>query len=350
MSSGPESNPRGRAALRAAVGLGVSALLLAWILWRIDLRETARIMGGVELAWLIWVPLINVTVLSLKGLRWSVILSETLGRRPAHCYRAVYIGFLGNAVLPAKAGEIVRIQVCRRHNEAPFMRVLATVVLERVMDAFVLAGCLVATTLVFPLPSWVARGAVLTAGLSLFALLILLVLSGRRVEPPGWLFPGQVGRWLRVRFMGLATTFATGLSAVRSNRALARALVVTAATWAVEATAAWLGMRAYGAVSVLGPQSYLMALLTVSIAAAGVAVPSAPSGVGTHQFLYIVCLGWFGVSPEVATAISVSLVLLALVSVAAVGIPSLLGEGVGLHLLRVANTGHTEIPKDHTTG
>lgn len=318
-----------RGATRAPVfkvllGLVISVGLLAWVIWRIDVKEAVSATKTMSLVWMLLAIATKIMVILMKATRWSLLLRKALGRVPASVLRATFIGFFANAVLPAKAGELLRIQVCRRHNEARFSTVLATVVCERLLDMMILVGLIGFLALVFPFPDWLVQGGFVAATAVLAAVGLLLVLPRWRPKLPNWrLFARaeHVGHKLR----GALSSLIRGLGAVSSPRFLLALLVMNLGVWLLEALGTYLALVAFDL-----NLSYLVALFLLVIVSAGVAVPSAPSGLGTHQFLYIICLGWFGVSAELATSISVSVLVFMLLALSLFGIPALLMEGISL--------------------
>src|SRR5690606_21146000 len=80
-----------------------------------------------------------------RAQRWAVILRPIapLGQREAASL--LTIGLAANNVLPARTGEIVRAVLLKRQRGISGFAVLATIIVERIMDGLVLALFLAAT-------------------------------------------------------------------------------------------------------------------------------------------------------------------------------------------------------------
>ena len=71
----------------------------------------------------------------LRGLRWDVILrSLRIAHRTADSYALTAVGYMGNTVLPARGGEVLRIVLMARRSCARRREVLGSIVVERVLD------------------------------------------------------------------------------------------------------------------------------------------------------------------------------------------------------------------------
>jgi len=73
-----------------------------------------------------------------RTIRWSLII-EPLGHKPRiiNTFLAVMIGYLMNLALP-RMGEISKCGVLARYEKIPFTKLVGTVVLERLIDVFML--------------------------------------------------------------------------------------------------------------------------------------------------------------------------------------------------------------------
>jgi glycosyltransferase 2 family protein len=89
-----------------------------------------------------------------RGMRWNLLL-EPLGKRANtwNAINAVSIGYFANAAVP-RAGEVMRCTSLRSTDEIPLERLFGTVVLERVIDGFMLLS-LIALTIILKFSTFV---------------------------------------------------------------------------------------------------------------------------------------------------------------------------------------------------
>ena len=70
----------------------------------------------------------------VRALRWRSLLSGGRTASLDSLYSATMIGFMANNVLPFRLGEFVRAWALARREKCSTTMVLATVVVERVVD------------------------------------------------------------------------------------------------------------------------------------------------------------------------------------------------------------------------
>src|SRR5581483_5256386 len=76
----------------------------------------------------------------LVAVRWRAILAARSIDAPAgRLFASLTIGSAVNNVLPARAGDAVRVESAHRHTGASRLAIAGSLVTERIFDAFVLA-------------------------------------------------------------------------------------------------------------------------------------------------------------------------------------------------------------------
>src|SRR5690349_14834396 len=97
-----------RSHVRTAVVLLVAAALVGLFLRGVDLRRVGRDIVDAEPRWLAIGLLLTFVNLAIRSYRWQYLL-EPLGQTTfGESFRATAVGFAASAVLPARAGEVIR--------------------------------------------------------------------------------------------------------------------------------------------------------------------------------------------------------------------------------------------------
>jgi uncharacterized protein (TIRG00374 family) len=221
------------------------------------------------------------------------LLAAIVIRPPSVLRAASYltIGFFANSLLPARLGDVARAYLAGTAFGAPRLATFGTVLVERVADGLTMVALVVLSSLlVVSLAQLQALQAqALLLGALCAAGLALAWLALRR----GPLARTRLGTIVR-HFLG---RMAAGAATLRTRRGAAIVLLTTllAATTAslVSASvAAAVGLR-------LSPAQVV--LFTSGIALS-LAIPAAPSSLGTFEFAGVLILSSFGATPEVALA------------------------------------------------
>ena len=84
----------------------------------------------------------------LRGWRWDRVLSSMdINHRRGDAYSLVCVGYMGNNVLPARGGELLRVMLMAPRSEARKRELLGSIIAERVVDVVALAGLFAVMTL-----------------------------------------------------------------------------------------------------------------------------------------------------------------------------------------------------------
>jgi glycosyltransferase 2 family protein len=263
-----------RARLLRIVGLVVSVVALAVVVRSMDVAAAARIIARADGPILLLVLVVLAVQLSLRALRWQVLLPHRDGRRIPlrRVIPPLLVGYLGNAVLPARLGEPIRAALIARRERLDTLECFGTTITERVIDTATLAIVGFIAALVVDAPGWilVLAGAAAAIGAAVIVLLVTVGLTaiaeavGRIVSRTPIASRGEaVVRW------GIA--FAQGVDRGRVPRRLVAVVAISCVCWGIDATVFWSVAQAIG-VSMTFPVAVLVAAVTVL----GTAVPSAP--------------------------------------------------------------------------
>ncbi len=302
-------------ALGLAVGVPVSLVLLyvatRGVAWE-DVRAAVREARLGPLAAAV-VALAGVYV--VQGARWRWI-----ARRQAHAPAATFVGLVvagvgANNVLPGRVGDLLRAHWLSRRTGTPRSRTLATVVVDRACDVFVLLALLIATYPFTPRRTWIDRvyvaSLVVTAIIAAGLVATRLYVAHRARD--GRTLPLSVRlSWPGRQLSGLIR----GTAAVVGPADLAAAVALSAAAWVLWAAGLWLVADALGIDLALWQAAFMTGLVNL-----GTAVPSSPGFVGTYQWLCVSGLSLFDVGASQAFAFSLVLQAAWFVPTTAVGVP-----------------------------
>lgn len=277
---------------RQAIGSLVLGVLVSvgslWYAFRgVDLFAVAQGIGQVGPRWVLVSVAGALLSLVIRALRWRFLLSggETVGSWSLTS--ATFIGILANNLLPARLGEVVRAWVLARREGARVPTVLASVVVERLLDvvaALVLLGLALAAS-----PDLGGNAASRLKQVGIAVLLVVMVgiaallMAMRFRERCLSLMERGATRTARawaLRGLEMGRSFWEGLCVLRGGLQAAVVAGLSLLVWIV-AIASFYAM-AQGFHLGLTPAQMTLVFVIVMF---GVAIPSAPGFVGTfHGF------------------------------------------------------------------
>lgn len=281
---------------RIALLMGLGLLTVVFLIALGGGRTALAALAAVDLRWIALGLVIHYSGFVVRGLRWRQLL-QVLGYRLSWRYVMALLlsGWFVSALLPARAGDLLRVAVLRtatpRRDPIPVVDSVGSIVTERALDmiALVVLGASVGFTLLrTAMLGWIVTAygsALLLLGLALVALLI---------APP-------LLQWLRRRSQQLFWQKLLDVAAqlVQSLRALGRFPAVTLLVfveslyiWLCDAFLMWAVLRAMGVAAPVGSVTFVA--LTVDIFAA---IPLTPGGIGQIEAVNMALLAILPLPP-----------------------------------------------------
>lgn len=285
-----------------SVGIAISVVCLVLIARRVDLPEVAREIGGARLLPLAATLLTKaLAVLFLTGR--SILVLHSVGRyKPRTVLRSILLAFLGNAVLPLRMGELLRVEYLAREGSVSRAGPLAAVVFERLLDFFWLLVMLAAVS---PLVvgDWSRARSLLFFGLVVVGAVATLVAIGLFPERALALARGTaslLGKRAQAIVAPRAEAFTRGLATVRSAPQLGAVLGLSLGYWLASAGSVWLWLVAFQL-----DLPWFAPFVVLVFLAFGTAIPSSPGFIGTYDYFAMQALTLFAVPAATAASVAV---------------------------------------------
>jgi glycosyltransferase 2 family protein len=309
------------------LSIAIAAVTLTYALSKVDLGQVATAMA--EASYLYLLPYIALQACNylLTAVNWRLLL-QPVGRFTVwQVLPSMMVGFGGNNLLPMRLGELLRTVVFARRYGKPTGAILASLVLERILDILaILVLYVISLFLIRDVPSAVAFGARLFA-LALIPVGVAIALFLFMPEPFMRLWhwaSAWLPRALRERGTRLLEGILHGLTALQSPARVAMLGVVAIVKWFCSAGTLWFTLQAFHTGASFG-----VAMVVLVVSALAVALPNTPGFVGTMQAAFVLGLSPFGISPDVAFAASVFYLAAGWVPVTLAGLAS--AAFLGLH-------------------
>ena len=304
----------GRHRRLVAIQIPVLAISIALLVWRVDILEGLRGLPDLRPGWMLLGLVTFTASKAIHAYRWRVFLQHR--EAPLMPLFGIFLASnLANALVPFRAGDLLRIELPNRLLNLPRAELVSSVlIVETIFDGLAFALLLLAAValfgdLMFALPA-----------LAAFAILVLVVFVGlswlSRVGVPDDPEGSALLRWLPDRWRGngarITRQFIEGMSSLRDPQRIAGALLVSIVAWLAEVSVYWMLGRAFGFELDAGEAIVLMiaANLVVSL-------PLTPWDIGPYEIAVteaFVLLGGDRVDAS-AYAVGSHLVLLAWITI-----------------------------------
>ncbi len=288
------------ARLRFALGLVVSAVFLWLALRDQDLGQIWDTLGHANYIWIIPGILTYFLAVLARTWRWHYMLRSIKPVSLRTLFPIVTIGYMGNNIYPARAGEVLRSYVLKKRAGVPMSASLATVVIERLFDGVVmLLFVFVSLPRLEALPDWLRQVVVLGSVVFFGALLVFFAVAAnphRARRLYRWFIERLIPIEFQGRVHGLADRFMDGLASLRRERDVLMIFFTSLVIWLLETVKYWFVMHAFPF-----EVSFYALMLMNGVVNLATTIPSSPGYVGTFDAPGIAILEAFRVNRTIAT-------------------------------------------------
>jgi len=283
----------------------ISALFLYLALRGLQLDLIFSAVRSANLFWLLLVVPIYFTSVWFRSLRWNYLLRPLKKIPTNEIFPVVAIGYMGNNIFPARAGELLRSIVLKRRYEIPISASLASIIVERIIDGVVMLGFiffnLTELNRLTDSSGFIGsiRSLALWGSLIFIGVLLFFILAARFPQKVQGFISWVVGRifpkkW-QEKILNITTRFITGIGALRSVKSLMLVLGTSVVIWLLETSVYWVVMQAFPfSVNFFG------LMLMNGILNLSTTLPSAPGYIGTFDAPGIALLSTYGIDKVLA--------------------------------------------------
>lgn len=303
--------------MKRAAWILVSLLSLGAVVWWSSRQQAPRIPTGTDGAlWLVASTAVYATALGLRGWRWHRIMALShIPHRRADAFGLTLVAYMGNTVLPARGGEVLRVTIMKKRSPAGLPEIIGSVIAERLFDVVALGAMFAVMTWegVAGAPTGRLAADVAAAAIVAAAVGVALCLELRR--------RGHLGA-LSARIAPFARA-----SKLLVQPAGARLLGLSLLIWLLEGLTLLLVGNALAL-----HLSVSDALLTAVIAALAASLPAGPGYAGSYDGGVLLTLHASGISGQAAVGFLLLARFVVFVPVTVVGAGLFLTRYGGLRL------------------
>ncbi len=282
------------------LGMLISAILLAFVLRKQDLPEVWHALQNAQYFWLLPGVAVYFLGVGARTWRWHYMLRPLKVISLQQLFPFVCIGYMGNNIYPARAGELLRSYALKRRTGVPISATLATVVVERLFDGLTMLLFVFITLPIAGLGSRYSTFVVLFSLLFIGALVVFLLLAAmpeRAQAIYGRLIERLLPERLQPRVREPLDLFLEGLHSLRRGRDVMMIFITSVVIWLFETGKYWFVMHAFP----FHVDFYVLMLMN-GVVNLFTTLPAAPGYIGTFDAPGIEILENFGVAGSVATA------------------------------------------------
>jgi len=282
------------------LGVMISAVFLYFALRGWELDKAWLALRTANYGWIIPGVVVYFFGVWARTWRWHYMLRPIKAVPLVRLFPVVVIGYMGNNIYPARAGELIRAYVLRKKEAVSISASLATIIVERIFDGVIMLLFVFVSLPLTPMPEGLRRVVVLFSLLFFGALAIFFVIAARPARSQiiyNWFIARLVPPRYQDLARGLLDRFMDGLHCLRSGKDVLMIFVTSLVIWLAETVKYWFVMHSFD----FSVPFYVLMLMN-GVVNLATTIPSAPGYVGTFDAPGIEVLEQFGVDRAVATS------------------------------------------------
>lgn len=284
--------------LKIAIGLIISISLIIYLFYNIEFNSVKNALLTFNRNVLIILALIYVVGIVLRSIRWQLLIKQRKTIVGVLIFKALVIGYMVNNLLPAKVGELARVEYLKQKENIGRSYLLGSVFIERLLDIIIVIIIFVSSLLfsktskeVFSYNQWIIY---LLAGV-----IILFVYFMLKPQIIKW-FIKFLPNKQKKRFEQIVSSFTKAINFINNKRLLSGISFLSILIWGLTLLSVYLIL--WGLKVTLPFYAYFF---VIAAGVLGVIIPSTSGGIGVYHAISTGALLLFNVVPEKALAYSI---------------------------------------------
>ncbi len=319
------------------IGVLISAVFLYFVVRKLDWEAFWLSLETANYWWIVPGVAVYFVAVWARAWRWHYLLKPVKSIKTSVMFPITCIGYMGNNIYPARAGEVLRAVVLKRREGVPISASLATIIVERIFDgvvmlAFVFVNLTQLAKLAdvsVPVGKWEVTIQDLTiwGSVAFFGALLIFLLAAMfpkvTVRIGQWFIGRLLPKRIHAQTSGIMHKFLDGLESLRSPANVLMVFITSVIIWLLETVKYWFVMHAFGF-----EVSFFTLMLMNGVVNLATTIPAAPGYLGTFDAPGIAVLQADGIDKAVATGYTLVLHLVLWLPITALGAYYLAREGI----------------------
>jgi len=293
------------------VGVIISAFFLWWTLRTLKLADLWQAISHANYWWIVPGVAVYFVAVWARAWRWHYLLRPVKSVKTRVMFPITCIGYMGNNIYPARAGEVLRAVVLKRREGVPISASLATIIVERIFDGVVMLAFVFfnltqlakMSSVSIPIWKWTLtiQDLAVWGSVAFFGALVVFLLAAMFPHVSARIGQALIDRLLPARLReqtsGIMHRFLDGLESLRSPFNILMVFFTSLLIWLLETVKYWFVMHAFPF-----QVSFFTLMLINGVVNLATTLPAAPGYLGTFDLPAIAILMADGIKQGVATA------------------------------------------------
>ncbi|MDA3883765.1 MAG: lysylphosphatidylglycerol synthase transmembrane domain-containing protein [Bacteroidales bacterium] len=284
------------------VGIIITVFLLWYFFSQYDISKTWTIISQTSLGIIILMSCVYLSAFIFRTFRWQLMFPAQK-KDFFHFFKSIVLGYAGNNVLPARGGELVRMEYFSKKTAIPRITSLSSIGVEKIIDATILLFFFAASLALVNLKAddvYIYRSfiVVLSVLLPVLMFLVLLYFHGMRIIN----YLNQKHNFL-YKFAPIVQKIYDSIVFLETRNNTLKIIFLSILIWLIEALVFIIAI--YSIIGVGFMSASIIGLLALSLVNFAIIIPSSPGYIGVFQMAIVIALSAFDISEQYSFATSV---------------------------------------------
>lgn len=305
--------------LRWLPGLLITILAIFLIYKFVDIDELFNSLSEISLNNILVIVIITLISIAARAVAWMKLLPKVSF---IDSFLLINESYLFNNLIP-RSGELVKTILFAKPASENAFTVISSVIIERSLDLVIAASMFLAT-----FPFVIQLNSIRPIAYTLLILFLLFLISGFLIA----LNAEKVKNWLRN--IGKRNTNFMEKILPRIEMVIDGFLILTnwrqfvsVLFWIIISWLLWTFILFYGINAIHGGKKFWWAIFTQGVLALGIALPSAPAGLGVFEGSMVAALSVFNINREESLGIAVVIHFIQIIITTVIGFIAVMKQG-----------------------
>ena len=286
------------------VGIVISGVLVYYISRQVSFEDTWQNLNHITIWQLLLLMIVYLSSFIPRALRWKLMINNITEVPLKETFLALIAGFAGNNFIPARGGELLRMEIFSRRTKMARITSLTSVIAEKILDGLVLLLFL-SLSIIFIDSNlldtiWLKNLLIMAGLVFIIAISVILIIK---------FYKDQILKILELHkskqgielITGIVKKVLEALQFLSFDLNTFKVVILSIVIWQIESLVFILGIYFLDFQVPFIP----VGVFVLAIVNFGILVPSSPAYVGIFQGMAIISLSLFNISTELALTLGI---------------------------------------------
>lgn len=277
--------------ISGSAGIIISIAIVWYIAKSYDIKQAWNIIRSTSPSFYIGMVLVYLSTFYFRTLRWKLMLLNISNLNFGLLIKSIVLGFAGNNLIPARGGELLRMEYFSKKTKITRTTSLTSIFLEKILDATVLLLFLFCANLLLKVKNEAISNTIQVASLIVLPVVIALAITRAKghiiIE---WSKNNQI-KLIELIGNKLENIY-SALLFLKFDYRTVKIIVLSLIIWLIEGLVFIIGIKSVG----IEESIFSIGMIALCIVNFGILIPSSPGYIGIFQAAILIALGSFGIS------------------------------------------------------